>query len=113
MTVNEAERFAGEAVESLNMLGVLASPGGYSKLVQSLGEAAAAARAGSALRGCERFAATAAQHSADERQREQMSSVELTLRALAEAWENGRMQVGELESASRSVLESMGMPRAQ
>ena len=110
--MNDTERFTANAVESLNTLGLLASPGGYSKLVQRLGEPAAIERAKNALRGCEHYAAVAARHSADLQHRAQMSSVEAKLKAAAEAWENGRMGKDELESASRDVLESMGMPRA-
>jgi hypothetical protein len=109
--VNDAESFTAEAVESLNMLGVLASPGGYSKLVQQLGEAAAIERANKALRGCEHYAGVAARHASDSQHRAVMSSVEQKLKAAAEAWENGLICADELESVSRDVLESMGMPR--
>ena len=112
MNVNDAERLTAEAVESFNTLGVLASSGGYSKLVRHLGEPAAIERAKSALRGCEHYAAVAARHASDLQHRAQMSSVEAKLKAAAEAWENGRIGEDEIESVSRDVLASMGMPCA-
>ena len=107
----DAKRFARDSVEALNTLAVLATPGGYGTLVHHLGESAANDRVNSALRSCEDYAAVAARQYANLQYGAEMSSVRAKLRAAAEAWESGRLDMVELESVSRVVLESMGMPR--